>query len=93
MWRALLDEKPELQAAVAEHLEETASSFSRTIKGWLEQGTAGRADMEDLLQHVESEKQLGQLLSWRSEASRHEPGAPGDRLDDLPAGGLTKGGR
>ena len=86
LWRALLDEKPELQAAVAEHLDETASSFSRRIKGWLEQGSAGRADMEDLLQHVESEKRLGQLLSWRSEASSRERPAPGDRLADPPAG-------
>ena len=73
LWRALFDEQPELQAAVAEHLEETTSSFNRRIKGWLEQGTAKRSDMQDLLQQVESVKQLAQLLSRRSEASRNEP--------------------
>ena len=93
LWRALLDEKPELQAAVAEHLEETASSFSRRIKGWLEQGSVQRSDMEDLLQHVESVKQLGQLLSWRSEASRNQSGAPGERLTDPPAGAGAKRAR
>ncbi len=93
LWRALLDEKPELQAAVAEHLDETASSFSLRIKGWLEQGSAGRADMEDLLQHVESEKRLGQLLSWRSEASSRERPAPGDRLADPPADAEASRGR
>ena len=93
LWRALLDEKPELQAAVAEHLEETTSSFNRRIKGWLEQGSVQRFDMEDLLQQVESVKQLGQLLSWRSEASRHEPGAPSERLTDPPAGAGAKRAR
>ena len=93
LWRALFYEEPELQAAVAEHLEETTSSFNRTIKGWLEQGTVQRSDMQDLLQQVESVKQLGQLLSRRSEASRNESGARGERLTDPPAGVGTRSGR
>ena len=43
LWRALFDQEPELQAAVAEHLEETTSSFNRRITGWLEQGTVQRS--------------------------------------------------
>ena len=73
LWRALFDEKPELQAAVVEHLEETTSSFNRRIKGWLEQSSVQHSDMGDLLQQVESVKQLAQLLSRRSDASRNEP--------------------
>ena len=76
LWRALFDEEPELQAAVAEHLEETTSSFNRRIKGWLEQGVVQRSEMQDLLQQIESVKQLAQLLSRRSEASRNQSGAP-----------------
>ena len=78
--RALFDEESELQAAVAEHLEETTFSFNRRITGWLEQGSVQRSDMEDLLQQVENVKQLAQLLSRRSDASRNESGAPGERL-------------
>ena len=63
LWRALFDEQPELEAAVVEHLEETTSSFNRRITGWLAQGAVERTDMEDLLQQVESVKQLAQLLS------------------------------
>ena len=72
LWRALFDEEPELQAAVAEHLEETTASFNRRITGWLEHGSVQRSDMQDLLQQVESVKQLAQLLSRRSGASRNE---------------------
>ena len=90
MWRALFDEQPELQAAVVEHLEETTSSFNRRITGWLEQGSVQRSDMEDLLQQVENVKQLAQLLSRRSDASRNESGAPGDRLTGPPAGVGTR---
>ena len=86
LWRALLDEEPELQAAVAEHLEETASSFNRRITGWLEHGSVRRSDMQDLLQQVEDVKQLAQLLSRRSAASRDESGARGEE-SDRPAGG------
>ena len=66
LWRALFDEQTELQAAVAEHLEETTASFNRRIQGWLEQGSVQRSDMQDLLQQVENVKQLAQLLSRRS---------------------------
>ena len=93
LWRALFDEEPELQAAVAEHLEETTSSFNRRIKGWLEQGSVQRSEMQDLLQQLESVKQLAQLLSRRSEASRNESGALGERLTDPPAGVGTRSGR
>jgi len=86
LWRALFDEEPELQAAVAEHLEETTSSFNRRITGWLEQGSVQRADMQDLLQQVESVKQLAQLLSRRSEVSRNESGAFGEELTGPTAG-------
>ena len=86
LWRALFDEEPELQAAVAEHLEETTSSFNRRIKGWLKQGSVQRSEMQDLLQQVESVKQLAQLLSRRSEASRDESGALW-RTVGRPAGG------
>ena len=72
LWQALFDGQPELEAAVVEHLEETTSSFNRRITGWLEQGSVQRADMEDLLQQVENAKQLVQLLSRRSDASRNE---------------------
>ena len=82
LWRALLDEDPELEVAAAEHLEETTSLLSRRIRDWLEQGTAERADMEDLLQQVESVKQLAQILSRRSETSRHQPGAFRQQLTD-----------
>ncbi|MCY3843298.1 MAG: helix-turn-helix transcriptional regulator [Acidobacteria bacterium] len=92
LWRALFDDEPELQAAVAEHLEETTASFNRRITGWLEHGSVQRSDMQDLLQQVESVKQLAQLLSRRSGASRNESGAPGERLTDPPAGaGATRG--
>ena len=90
LWRALFDEEPELQAAVAEHLEETTSSFNERITGWLEQGTVQRSDMQDLLQQVEGVKQLAQLLSRRSEASRNESGALGERLAGPPAGVGTR---
>ena len=90
LWRALFDDEPELQAAVAEHLEETTSSFNRRITGWLKQGSARRSDMQDLLQQVESVKQLAQLLSRRSDASRNESGARGDRLADPSAGVGTR---
>ena len=92
LWRALFDRQPELEAAVAEHLEETTSSFNPRIKGWLEHGSVQRADMEDLLQQVEGAKQLAQLLSLRSDASHNESGALGERLTDPPAGaGATRG--
>ena len=91
LWRALFDEHPELQAAVAEHLEETTSSFNRRITGWLEQGSVQRSDMEDLLQQVENVKQLAQLLSRRSDASRNESGARGEELTGQPAGGASSG--
>ena len=93
LWRALFDEEPELQAAVAEHLEESTASFNRRITGWLEHGSVQRSDMQDLLQQVESVKQLAQLLSRRSEASRNESGAPGERLADPPAGAVASRGR
>ena len=93
LWRALFDQEPELQAAVAEHLEETTSSCNRRIKGWLEQGSVQRSDMQDLLQQIESVKQLAQLLSRRSEASRKDSGARGERLTDPPAGVGTRSGR
>ena len=86
LWRALFDGQPELEAAVAEHLEETTSSFNRRIKGWLEQGAVQRSDLEDLLQQVESVKQLAQLLSRRSDASRNESGARGEELTGPLAG-------
>ena len=92
LWRALFDDEAELQAAVAEHLEETTASFNRRIQGWLEQGSVQRSDMQDLLQQVESVKQLAQLLSRRSGASRNESAAPGERLPDPPArAGATRG--
>ena len=50
LWRALFDEQPELEAAVAAHLEETTCSFNRRIKGWIEHGSVQRSDIEDLLQ-------------------------------------------
>ena len=93
LWRALFDEEPELQAAVAEHLEETTSSFNRRIKGWLEQGSVQRSDMQDLLQQLESVKQLAQLLSRRSKASRNESGARGERLTGPPSGAGATSGR
>jgi len=86
LWRALLDEEPDLQAAVAEHLEETTSSFNRRITGWLKHGSVRRSDMQDLLQQVEDVKQLAQLLSRRSAASRNESGALGEEAD-RPASG------
>ena len=92
LWRALFDEQPELQAAVAKHLEETASSFDRRITGWLEQGTVQRSDMQDLLQQVESVKQLAQLLSRRSDASRNESGAHREESTGSPAGAGTRRG-
>ena len=75
LWRALLDEDPEVEAAVAEHLEETTSSMSRRIKDWLDQGTVQRSEMEELLQQVETVNQLAQILSRRSEASDNQPEA------------------
>ena len=48
------------------------SSLNRRITGWLEQGSVQRSDLEDLLQQVEDVKQLAQLLSRRSDASRNE---------------------
>ncbi len=93
LWRALFDEEPELQAAVAEHLEETASSFNRRITGWLEQGSVQRSDMQDLLQQVESVKQLAQLLSRRSDASLDESGARDEKLTGPPTGAGTRRGR
>ena len=45
LWRALFDDEADLQAAVAEHLEETTSSFNRRITGWLEHGSVQRADI------------------------------------------------
>ncbi len=86
LWRALFDEEPELQAAVAEHLEETTSSLNRRITGWLKHGSVQRSDMQDLLQQVEGVKQLAQLLSRRTAASRNEPGARGEEAG-RPAGG------
>ena len=86
LWRALLDEEPELQAAVAEHLEETTSSFNRRITGWLKHGSVRRSDLQELLQQVEDVKQLAQLLSRRSAASRNESGARGEEAD-RPADG------
>ena len=85
LWRAPFDEEPELQAAVAEHLEETTSSFNRRITGWLEHGTVQRSDMQDLLQQVEGVKRLVQLLSQRSEASQQRVRSAW-RTVDRPAG-------
>ena len=82
LWRAPLDQDPELDVAAAEHFEETTASLSRRIRDWLEHGTAERADMEDLLQQVESVRQLAQILSRRSETSRHQPGAFRQQLTD-----------
>lgn len=65
LWRALFDKQPELQAAVTDHLEETAPSFNRGITGWRKQGVAGRPEIQELLQEVEDVKQLAQLLSRR----------------------------
>ena len=62
LWRALFDEEPELQAAVAEHLEETTSSFNRRIKGWLEQGSVQRSEMQDLLQQIERREAVGAVV-------------------------------
>ena len=93
LWGALFDEQPELEAAVVEHLEETTSSFNRRITGWLEQGAVERSDMEDLLQQVESVKQLAQLLSRRSDASGHESGARGEELTGPLAGAGASSGR
>ena len=90
LWRALFDEEPELQAAVAEHLEETTSSLNRRIAGWLKHGSVQRSDMQDLLQQVEGVKQLAQLLSRRSAASRNESGARGEKLTGPPAGAGTR---
>ena len=47
---ALFDKQPELEAAVAEHLEETALSFNGRITGWRKQGGAGRSEIQELLQ-------------------------------------------
>ena len=92
LWRALFDGQPELEAGVAEHLEETTSSFNRMITAWLEHGSVQRSEMEELLQQVEGVKQLAQLLSLRSDTSRNEFGAPGERLTHPPAGaGATRG--
>ena len=92
LWRALFDDEPELQTAVAEYLEETTASFNRRITGWLKHGSVQRSDMQDLLQQVESVKQLAQLLSRRSGASRNESGARRERLIAPPAGaGATRG--
>ena len=93
LWRALFDEEPELGAAVAEHLEETASSLNRKIKSWRKQGVAGRSEMHDLLQQVEDVKQLAQLLSRRSETSGNESGARGGELTSPPAGARATGSR
>ena len=93
LWRALFDEDPELQAAVAEHLEETTASLNRRIKDWLEQGVAERSEMQDLLQQVESVKQLAQLLSRRSEAFPNQSIAPGERSPGPPAGVEASSGR
>ncbi|MDE0178473.1 MAG: hypothetical protein OXP36_07720 [Gammaproteobacteria bacterium] len=82
----LFDGQPELQAGALEHLEETTAAFNRRINDWLEQGAAERSDMEDLLQQVESGKQLAQLLSWRSEASRNQSGWLGERSTGSPPG-------
>jgi len=90
LWRALLDEEPELQAAVAEHLEETTSSFNRRITDWLKHGSVRRSDMQELLQQVEDVKQLAQLLSRRPAAPRNEPGARGEEADRPPAGAGTR---
>ena len=49
--------------------------------------------MKDLLQQVESVKQLAQLLSWRSEASRIQSAAPGERSADSPPGVRTSSGQ
>ena len=91
LWHALLDEDPELEVAAAEHFEETTALLSRRIGDWLEHGTAERVDMEDLLQQVESVKQLAQILSRRSETSRHQPGAFRHQLiDPLASSGTSE---
>ncbi len=76
LWRALFDEEPELQAAVAEHLEETTSSLNKRITGWLTHGSVQRSDMQDLLQQIEGVKQLAQLLS----GGRQRPATSPERL-------------
>lgn len=69
---------------MAEHLEETTSSFNERIKGWLEQGAVERSAMENPLQQVESVKQAAQLLSCRPDASRNHSGSLGERSTDSP---------
>ena len=93
LWRGLFDNQPELEAGVAEHLEETASSLNRKIKSWLEQGVVLRPEMQELLQQVEDVKQLAQLLSRRSETSGNESGARGGELTSPPAGARATGRR
>ena len=93
LWRALFDNQPELEAAVAEHLEETASSLNRKVKSWRKQGVAGRSEMHDLLQQVEDVKQLAQLLSRRSETSGNESGARHEKFTSPPAGATATGSR
>ena len=93
LWRALFDNQPELEAAVAEHLEETASSLNRKVKSWRKQGVAGRSEMHDLLQQVEDVKQLAQLLSRRSETSGNESGARHEKFTSPPAGARATGSR
>ena len=53
---------------------------------WLDQGSVQRSDMQDLPQQVENVKQLAQSLSRRSDASRNQSGAPGERLTDSRPG-------
>ena len=93
LWRALFDNQPEFETAVAEHLEETASSLDRKIKSWRKQGVAGRSEIEDLLQQVEDVKQLAQLLSRRSETSGNESGARHEKSPRPPAGARATGSR
>ncbi len=48
---------------------------------------------EDLLQQVKNVKQLARFLSLRSEASRNEPAAPGERSTDSPPDAKANSGR
>ena len=63
------------------------------INDWLKQGAAERAEMEDLMRHVDSLRQLAHLLSWRSEASRNEPGSLDERSTGSPPGVTASNGQ
>ena len=93
LWRAQFDNQPEVGARALEHLEETAPSLNRKIEDWLEQGRVERSEMQGLLQEIEDVKQLGQMLSCRSDASRNQSGAPGTTSAGPPPSALATGRR